>query len=92
MQIDIDTKINSNYYLFGFIITFILILLLELGKLPVPLIAQDSLEEVVVQLAKGDDIHSIYNNDWVGVVQKGNTDPIIGQVRGNIQNSLLIET
>jgi|ETNmetMinimDraft_23_1059889.scaffolds.fasta_scaffold23677_3 hypothetical protein len=91
MQINTNTKLYSNYYLFGIIITFILIILLELGKFPVPLIAQNSLEEVVIQLTKGEDIRKIYNNDWVGVIQKGNVNPIIGRVRGNIQDSLLIE-
>ena len=91
MQINTNTKFNSNYYLFGIIITFILILLLELGKFPVPLIGQSNSEQNYIQLSKGDEIRSISTGSWVAVIQKDNFQPIIGILRGNVEKNLLIE-
>ena len=68
-----------------------LIILLELGKFPNPLIGQSNSKQNYIQLSRGDEIRSISTGSWVVVIQKDNSQPFIGILRGNVEKNLLIE-
>ena len=91
MHSSITRMQNQNYYLWGSIITVMLIILFELGKLPDHLIGQDDIKKNYIQLYNGGEIRSISSGSWVAVVQKDAPHPIIGILRGNIEKNLLIE-
>ena len=70
----------QDRYLWGLILTAIIIILFELEIFPIPLNADNNVNNSVIKLSKGDVIHNIYVKDWIGIVQKGDSDPLVGQV------------